>query len=115
MEFSSLLPWICTSLKAPSVADLGQWREAELYSYAEEALQNLGTRLLLCAAFDDTTAIVANQAVYELPAGHIATIAAAVDGNALKPATVAEVEALDDDWQRAASGTPERWVGNVLG
>ena len=115
MDFSTLIPWICTSLNAPSVAELGEWSEAELYAYAEEALQNLAGRVLLLAAYDDSTAIVANQPLYELAAAHIATVFAAVDGVALKPATVAEVEALDDNWEEAASAAPTRWVGNALG
>src|SRR5947209_17422899 len=115
MDFSTIIPWICASLNCPSTAELGNWTEAELYAYAEEALNNAGGKYLLVAEFDDTTAIVAGQPMYELPTEHLATVWAAVDGTALKPATTAEMEALDDLWEEAASGTAARWVGDALG
>jgi hypothetical protein len=33
----------------------------------------------------------------------------------LKPSTVAEMEALDDGWENAPNGTPQRWVANAQG
>ena len=115
MDWSILIPWVCTSLNSPSIAELGAWTEDELYTYAEEALSDIAGKFILLAEVDDTIALAADQGLYELPLLHIATIFAAADGIALQPSTVAEMEALDDNWEEAASGTPARWVGNALG
>jgi hypothetical protein len=115
MDFSTLIPWIATSLNSENVTNLLYWSQDELYQYAETSLGNLTNRFLLIAVFDDTTAIVANQPLYELPTSHIAIIAAAIDGTILKPSTARELEAFDTNWEDAASATPTRWVGNALG
>lgn len=61
-----------------------------------------------------TVAAVAGTAAYALPARHIATIAAALDGSALRPATCAELSAENDTWE-SASGTPVRYVPDMEG
>ena len=116
MDFTSLNTWLAQSLNAPSVDQLGQWSETELYQYAEEALHDVGGKYVLIAEIDASTDLVANQAMYAVPDLHIVTIYAAADGVALYPSGVAEMEALDDDWEEAASvAEPSRWIGNNLG
>jgi hypothetical protein len=115
VDWSSLIPWMCQSLNAPNVAQLQNWTAAELYQYAEESLRALGGKAQLIVELDESIALVADQAFYEVPAGHIATIYAAADGVMLKPSSVAEVEALDDNYEEAASDTPTRWIGDSLG
>ena len=115
MDFSTLIPWVCASLNCASVAELDPWNLTELYSYAEEKLRMAASRYLLFTAFDQTTALVAGQASYELPASHNSTIFAAADGVKLRASTVAELEALDDNWEEAANATPDRWTDDVLG
>jgi hypothetical protein len=97
------------------VAQLGNWTEAELYQYAEEALHDAGGRYVLIAGIDSTTALVANQTLYPTLPNQIATIYASAGGAMLAPSSVAEMEALDDDWEEAAAADPTRWVGNNLG
>lgn len=116
MDWTTLTPWIIGSLNVASLAELTDWTEAELFQYAEEAFHDIGGRYLLIAAFDATTALVADQAIYPVPDQHIVTLYAAADGVRLEAAGVAEMEALDDDWEEAASAAaPTRWIGNALG
>jgi len=115
MDYSTLIPWLCTSLNAPNLTELQNWTETELYQYSEEALHDVGGRLLLFVVVDDSTALIANQGAYELAVLHIATIYAAADGVTLKPSTSNEMEMLNDNWEEAASGTPTRWIGDSLG
>ncbi|MBZ5578256.1 MAG: hypothetical protein LAP40_16965 [Acidobacteriia bacterium] len=116
MDWSTLTPWIVVSLNASRVEELVDWTEAELYQYAEESFHALGRGLLLIVQYDDSTALVANQGLYPVPALHIVTIYAAADGVTLQPAEVDEVEALDDDYEEAAGvAAPTRWIGNASG
>lgn len=115
MDWTTLTPWMLQSLGANNAAELVDWTETELYQYAEEIFRDLGARLLLIVRYDDSTAIAQDQAVYPVPAGHIVTIYAAADGATLAPTEVDEMEALDDDYEEAASSTPTRWIGNWLG
>jgi len=115
MNFANLMPWVCASLNCTQVSELSPWTEAELYNYAEEALHDIGGKFLLTMEYDDSIALVPDQRTYALDPMHIATVYAAADGEALKPSTVAEMEALDDAWETAMSDTPTRWIGNVLG
>ena len=115
MDFSTLIPWICASLNCSSVTQLDPWTLDELYNYAEEKLRVVSRKFLLSVKYSATTALVAGQPVYPLPADCMATIFAAQNGVALRPSTVAEMEAFDDDWEDAANATPTRWVGNALG
>jgi hypothetical protein len=115
MDWSVLAPWLCASLNAPSIAELGQWTETELYRYAEEALHDIGGRYVLFAEYDDSIALVPEQALYELPTLHIATIYAAASGETLQLSSIAEMEMLDDNWEAALSDTPARAVADALG
>lgn len=116
MDWTSLTPWILQSLNAPTLAQLANWTETELYQYAEEALHDIGGRMLLIVQYDDSTALVQDQALYPVPAEHIVTIYVAADGATLEATTVGEMEALDDDWEEAASASaPARWIGNASG
>jgi hypothetical protein len=114
MDFSNLIPWICASLNCSAPDQLDAWTLDELYTYAEEKLRTAARKCLLSVKYA-TTALVAGEPLYELPADDMATIFAAADGVALRPSTVAEVEALDDNWEEAANDTPVRWVANALG
>lgn len=115
MDFSTLIPWVCASLNCATVAELDPWTLTELYAYASEKLQTSASRYLLYAVADQATALVIGQPMYELPATHASTVFAAADGVKLRASTVAELEALDDDWEEAANATPERWTEDVLG
>lgn len=114
-DFSTLVPWICQSLNASDVSNLTYWTEAELYQYAEEAFHDIGGKFLLIAEFDGTTALIADQGMYPVPFLHIATIFVSTNGEALRSSSVKEMEALDTDWEQAASGAVTRWIGNFLG
>jgi hypothetical protein len=115
MDFSTLIPWVCASLNCPTTAELDPWTATELYTYATEALRKASRNFYLCLTLDATTALVAAQGFYSLPAGHILTIYMAVNGTMIRATTVAELEALDDDWENATPATPTRWTENAQG
>lgn len=98
----SLLP----SLGASDYLDLVFWDQAQLYAYADEALERLARRTGLFVVRDSIN-ITQGQAVYELPAGHVSTIRASLSGLPLREASIEELEALDRAW-RVRTGTPRR-------
>jgi hypothetical protein len=114
MDFSTLIPWICASLNCTSVT-LDPWTLTELYNYAEEKLDVAARKFLLACKYDTSTVLATGQALYPLLPDSQATIMAAANGVMLKPSTVAEMEALDDGWESAPNGTPQRWVANAQG
>src|ERR1035438_3838798 len=99
MDFSTLIPWVCASLNCTTPTQLDPWTLDELYTYAEEKFDVAARKFLLGVKYDNTTALVAGQALYQLPADSQTTIMAAANGVMLRPSTVAEMEALDDDWE----------------
>lgn len=116
MDWTTLTPWMLQSLNAPSVPELTDWTETELYQYAEEVFRDLGARYLLMAKYDDTTALASGQALYPVLGDHVTTIFCAADGVMLEPCEVEEMEAFDDDYEEAASAAaPTKWIGNWLG
>jgi len=100
------------SLHCYRLVDLQHWTEAELLEWATQELQ----RLAVSGVFTErsTVATVANQQAYAYPARHIHTIFAALNGVTLRPATVAELSALDDAWE-TASGAVERIIPDFEG
>src|ERR1700733_10967983 len=110
MDFSTLIPWICASLNCSSVTQLDPWTLDELYNYAEEKFCGAASKFLLLVKYSSPTALVPGQPLYPLPTDCMTTIFAAQNGVALRPSTVAEMEALDDNWGAATPATPTRWV-----
>lgn len=101
------------SLHCYRVADLQHWTEAELIDWATRELQSLAASIGVFAE-RSTVTMVANQPTYAYPARHIRTVFAAIEGVTLRPATVAELAAIDDTWE-AASGAIERIVPDFEG
>lgn len=95
-------------LGATSWTDLPWLTEAEAFGFFDEAAKRLAERARLFADRDDTTAIAANQAQYDNPASWIDTEHVDLDGAALRPASAAELTALDATWA-ATPGPPARY------
>ncbi len=112
LDLSAVVTRMLPVLGASSAADLTFWDTNELYAWMDEAAKRLARE---CGAFvdrDASTAIAAGAASYATPARHVSTIQVSIDTRALRPATVQELEALDDGWPDT-TGTPERWLHDV--
>jgi hypothetical protein len=86
----------------------------ELYQFADDAAKHLSYQGAIFIGLDTSVPIVANTAVYSLPASHVFTIMAWVvpsGGGAnlpLRPTPVGNLFALDNTWA-ATTGPPKRY------
>ena len=55
-------------------------------------------------------AVVAAQAIYQFPAGHMRAVRVAFDDVTIEPSTVQELQSLDDLWQTRSAPTPTKWT-----
>ncbi len=55
-------------------------------------------------------AVVASQAVYQFPAGHMRAVRIAFEDTTIDPSTVQELQSLDDLWQTRTSPKPHKWT-----
>jgi hypothetical protein len=101
------------ALNAVSAAssDLMWWTSDELYQFADEAVKLLARTAAVFAAAD-FVATSAGVAEYALPSGALWMIQASVNGNAIRPSTVREIEALDPNWQ-TTPGAAGRWIQDI--
>jgi len=104
---------ILPSLHVADIERIEYWTEEELIGYASEGLRALAAKLCLFTE-RSTVTTVQDQALYSYPARHIHSIYSALDGTTLRPATVAELSALDDTWEDTA-GDAERLVPDFRG
>jgi hypothetical protein len=107
------IPNAMLALNALTADDLEPWTLEQLYQWADEELKRLAFQFGLNVARVASRTVQA-QAVYDAPAGHIATIHVDVNGAILRPANVRELEALDSDWEDSR-GTPTRFVMDFQG
>jgi hypothetical protein len=107
IDVAALLTSLLPALNAASIsdADLTFWTATELYEWADEAGKWLARS---CGAFVSANTLAAGGSV-DLSASFIDTIFAAVDGTALREASVRELEALDAGWD-SATGTAKRYT-----
>ena len=99
---------VLPALNTATMADLVFWTEAELYQFADEAVQRAAREAIVFA-------FIANQLVspgatsLRLPTGSSTALWASWSGTSMREASVGELEALDDDWQNT-TGMPKRWT-----
>ena len=105
-DVSAVITGLLPALNAASTADLVYWTQDELYQWADEAVKRLARR---AAVFVNYSAAMWSAAEVPLIPNAIAPALIAWNGSLLRVATVAELEALDDNWE-AATGTPKRWT-----
>jgi hypothetical protein len=107
------------SLGGYTYPEIVHWTEADLLGYVNEALARLARITGVFVVRDTTTVIEDGQATYNLPAGHLSTIhAALVGGPALRPTRVGELESLDPLWPTTEcedSETPTRYAQDFEG
>lgn len=99
-------------LNAAAEADAIWFTEAELYRHADDAARRLAAETQILTERDATTSTVAGTASYAYPSSHVRTTHMSAGGFSMIPATVQEVEALDDAWQ-TTQAPPERYLHNL--
>lgn len=102
-------------LNARSEADAIFWTQAELFTWIDEAMQRLARKVGVFVDYDETLTTTVNTAAYPLPASHIRTIQADVNGKVLRARNVQELEALDSAWPTATSAEPKAFVLDTRG
>jgi hypothetical protein len=99
---------VIPALNAATAADLVFWTAAELYQFADDAVKEAARRSLIFVSVAPL-ALAIGAGDTALPAGTVAVLAAAFANLPLRAATVAEIEALDDNWEQT-TGPPAKWL-----
>jgi hypothetical protein len=101
--------WIRLGFTGSADAGIGGWVSvAQLYQYADEAAKKIAYKSGVFLELDTSITVTAATAVYEEPATHIYTLAAALAMTGvtapqiLRPAAVRELWALDATWSTTA-------------
>lgn len=92
-----------------NASDLNQaiWlTSAELQHWSDEAVSHLAAVAGVFLTYDQSVQVAAGTAQYSLPTGHVYTVLAAFNNGILWITPVAELWALDADWQ-ATAGNPD--------
>lgn len=114
LDLTAAVDAVMPALNAASPEELVYWTEDELYEWADEAAKRLARFAGGFVERDTATAVVGGTAVYAVPARHVSTIHAGIDGRALRAASVQEIEAGDTTWPETA-GSPVRWIADGEG
>lgn len=117
VDLSRRIPVVCARLNASGTGDLVFWTEAELYQRMAEALTRLARRYRIFWREGDPLVVVEQQGAYLVPE-NCGLALVALDGIALRPASVGELEARDSNWEQTAASdgeTPTHWVGDYIG
>jgi hypothetical protein len=115
LDLTEVIDGLRPALGAYKYADLVFWDQAELYAFADEAVERLARRTGGFVERDASTAIVASTAAYNAPTRHLSTIHLSIDNKALKEAGVHEIEALNDDWMSAEDDDPDHYIEDFEG
>jgi hypothetical protein len=112
ITFDDILSELYPLLNASGSSDLIWWTTTELYAWMEEASRRLGTTGAFTARA--SIAVSSGGAAYSMPAQVLSVIHVSLDGSALRPINVAELEALSTTWD-TDSGTVSRFALDVNG
>lgn len=123
MDISTVMPMLYAELNSAGAGDLIFWDEDELYRYADRKLQEISRKLMLFVDVQTATPGVGDLAIDLAHTGDAppvdtrfcSLIHAAYSGATLTPATLAEIEALEANWQATAAGVTQYWIGDYLG
>src|SRR4051794_30033569 len=107
MTYASILTAIYPLLNASGPADLIFWTDVELYEWAQEAVERLAQLGLFVER--EAFPVQADSAAYPLPASRLSVVYLSLNGSALRPASVFELEALSSSWTQD-TGTVERYA-----
>ncbi len=110
LDLAAVIDDALPTLGAAAIADLIFWDEYELYDWLDEAAKELARTCGVFVVRDASISIQPNTPVYAVPTGHLSTIHASAGARSLLPATVQELEALDDNWPDTVGASPERFL-----
>ncbi len=102
-------------LNARGPADAVFWTEAELYEWIDEAVKRFARKHAAFVVYDQTVIAATNTADYNLPAAHVLTFQADLNGRYLRSRNVQEMDALDSTWPTAAADTPRAFLEDTKG
>jgi hypothetical protein len=86
----------------------------EFYQWADEAAKRLASNCGVFVERDASTTTSPNVAQYPVPAGFVDAIHVSADGRALRPTSVAELDALDSTWP-VTTGVVQRYSMDAAG
>jgi len=110
-----LLDQMYPLLGASEASDLDFWTDAQLLAWINAGMASLARSAAVFVGRDISISVEAGMASYALPTHHLSTLHVSLGGSLLRPASVAELDALSATWQ-AATGTPARyWQAPGLG
>lgn len=118
IAWADLLDCLYPRLHATEAASLVWWTEADLRTWGNEALQQLGRQALLFVRRDTGTLTVQSQREYTLPTRHLSTIHVTYNDEPLQPTDRSDIDALNAGADAAACATgesPTRWYEDTLG
>ena len=115
INLSQLAGELWAPLNATNAADAVFWGNTDLYNYFDEGAKALARRCGVFTEYDESLTAVQSQGSYALPSKHIATIQVDINRQkVLRPRSVQNLEALDDDWQ-TTEDAPVSFVQNSAG
>lgn len=113
---SDLIARLLPQLHATALGNLPFVSECEIIQWLDEAAKRLARITGLFVVRDTSIAMVAQQALYSLPARHVATVFVTHDGKLLKPTSTSQLRSLDPLYGIGAISTiPERWYEDKEG
>lgn len=102
-------------LNARGPADAVFWTEDELYNWIDEGVKRFARKHAAFVVYDQSLDAATDQAAYTLPAAHILTFQADLNGKTLRARNVQEMEALDSRWTTAAAAEPRAFLLDTRG
>lgn len=102
-------------LNAQGPSDAIFWTEQQLYEWVDEAVKRFARKHAAFVVYDTSLSSAINTANYNLPAGHLVTFQADLNGFYLRSRNVQEMEALDSQWTTAAGSTPQAFLEDTKG
>lgn len=114
MNVSDNITRLVPQLHADSAANLVWWTECEITTFIDEAAKRLARTTGLFIVRDTSTVLVADQALYALPARHVKTLFVFLNDKPLIPTPIDKLELMDPGFQRP-SDLSERWCEDKEG
>ena len=102
-------------LNASGAGDAIFWTEAELYEWIDEAVKRFARKHAAFVVYDTSLAAATGTGDYTLPADHILTFQADLNGAMLRARNVQEIEALDSAWPTAKPEQPKAFLLDIEG
>lgn len=102
-------------LNARGPADAVFWTEDQLYNWVDEGVKRFARKHAAFVVYDTTITTSPSVADYNLPADHVLTFQADLNGKYLRARNVQEMDSLDSQWPTAAAGVPAAFLEDTKG